>query len=148
MREFFLKYEKTFNPSAYDPAPTLIKQEENAQHTALESAKIMITAVPETIPGFRIQVLFTQEIDQANHLRDSLDALLPQEWLYIVYDSPYYKVRVGNYEERNEANPLLKQLNTMGFRDAWIVPDNIIKNLPQKPPEVDIEPEKQLDLHK
>jgi hypothetical protein len=148
VKDFLAKYEKTFNPSQYDPDLSLIRQEENEQYTALEAVKMMTTVAPETIPGFRIQVLFTQEIDQANQLRDSIETLLPQEWAYIIYDAPYYKVRVGNYEERNEANPLLKRLNTMGFRDAWIVPDNIFRNIPPKPPEIDIVPERQIEQHK
>ena len=146
--ESLRQYEKSFNPADYDADIQLVKQEEKTQRSALEAASVVTTALPETIPGFRVQILLTQEIDQAVQVKDSVDALLPDEWAYIVYDSPYYKVRVGNCEDRALANPLLKKLGSLGFKDAWIVPDNVLKNLPPKPPELNIEPEKQIEHHR
>jgi hypothetical protein len=83
--------EKTFNPSEYDADLQLVKQEEKSQHSVLESAHVVTTALPETIPGFRVQVILTQEIDQAVQVKDSLEILLPDEWAYLVFDSPYYR---------------------------------------------------------
>ena len=93
-------------------------------------------AVPETLAGFRVQVLLTQEIDQATHMRDSLDLLFPDEWVYIVYETPLYKVRVGNYLERPMANKMSRDLIERGFKDSWVVQDLVIKNTPRKPPVV------------
>jgi len=142
MKQFLDKYEKTFRPSDYDTTVGAIRQEEQQQRRAVEAALISATAVPETIPGFRVQVLFTADIQQANTIRDTLSEELPDEWVYVVYDSPYYKVRVGNYAERSDANSTLRKLIDLGHKDAWIVPDKIIKNPPPKPPESFIEPER------
>ena len=142
------RYEKTFNPAEFDADVKLVKQEEKTERSVLEPATLVTTAVPETVQGFRVQVVLTQDIDQAVRIRDSVESLLPDEWSYIVYDSPYYKVRVGNCEDRASANPLVKKLGSLGFKEAWIVPDNVLKNLPPKPPELNIEPEKQLENHR
>ncbi len=143
LKNFITKYESTFDPSVYHEDVKLILEEERREKEFMEAAKVFTVAPQESIPGFRVQVLFTPEIDQANHTRDELLNLLPDEWCYIVYDAPYYKVRVGDFIERVEANQMVKKLISLGYKDAWIVPDKIIKNPPPKPPEVFIEPDKQ-----
>ncbi|HEY6193063.1 MAG TPA: SPOR domain-containing protein [Bacteroidota bacterium] len=145
---FLQRFEKSFNPADYDADIKVVKQAEITQRSAVEAANVITTAVPETIPGFRVQVLLTQDIDEAVQVRDSVESRFPDEWTYLVFDSPYYKVRVGNYEDRASAARLLKRLGGLGFNQAWIVPDNILKNLPPKPPELNIEPEKQIEHHR
>ncbi|MBI3363979.1 MAG: SPOR domain-containing protein [Ignavibacteriae bacterium] len=137
LREFLLKHEATFNPVRYDSVLALHKDSET--RGALNIRTVAMTALPETTSGFRAQILFTQDIDQANQLRDTLDSILPNEWVYIVYDAPYYKVRAGNYDDRTSAARMVKHLSSFGFKDAWIVPDKILKNIPSKPPVADIE---------
>jgi hypothetical protein len=141
-RDFLLKYEPQFDPARYDPDLSVLQRREEEAHSEIGSASVVTAAAPETISGFRIQVLLTQEIDEASSVRDSLNDLLPDDWVYVVYDSPYYKVRVGDYHERPEANALLKRLIGKGFRGAWIVPDNVIKNPPPKLPDEFIVPER------
>ena len=141
---FIAKYEHTFNPSRYNPDLENVNLKENSMYTALHSSAVYTTTQPETIPGFRIQVVLTQEFDRAMAIRDSLSFEFPDELLYVVYDAPTYKIRMGNYHERRMANPLLKQLNRLGYPDAWIVPDNVLKNPPQKLPDRPIEPKNPL----
>jgi hypothetical protein len=136
LKEFLAKYEKTFDPSAYNPEVDSIKVEEQHVHDAVESANAVEIALPETIPGFRIQVVFTPEIEEATLIRDSVNAFVPEEWIYVVFDEPYYKVRIGNFAERYEAQALLRRLISMGFNEAWIVPDKIIKNPPPRTAEL------------
>ncbi|MBI4810870.1 MAG: SPOR domain-containing protein [Ignavibacteriales bacterium] len=143
LREFLVKYEKTFDPSVYDEDIQLVLEEEKREREAIEAAKVITIAPPETILGFRVQILFTPEIDQANQARDEITSLLPEEWSYVVYDAPYYKIRIGNFKDRAEANLMVRRLVGLGYKDAWIVPDKIIKNPPPRPPEIFIEPEKQ-----
>jgi len=137
LKEFLLKHEATFDPLRYEPDIAWLK---NASALGvLEIGTVAITALPETTAGFRVQILFTQDIDQATQLRDSLDSLFPDQWVYTVYDAPYYKVRVGNHDDRQTAAQIVKRLTSFGFKDAWIVPDNIFRNVPPKPPTGDIE---------
>lgn len=143
LREFLTKYEKTFDPSDYDEDIQLVLEEEKREREAIEAAKVITIAPPETIPGFRVQILFTPEIDQANQVRDEVTSILPEEWSYVVYDAPYYKIRIGNFKDRAEANLMVRRLVGLGYKDAWVVPDKIIKNPSPRPPEIFIEPDKQ-----
>jgi hypothetical protein len=130
--EFLARYEKTFDPSKYKVPLNLeeISSKKNVTTSPLDS--LYISTLPETLAGFRVQVMFTQDIDQATQMRDSLNVLLPDDWVYIVFDSPYYKVRVGNYLDRPSANKMVRVLVGKGFKDAWVVPDVVIKNAGQK----------------
>jgi hypothetical protein len=143
LKEFLSKYEGTFDPKEFDMNIDSVRNELKLQHDAMDASKLVTVAIPETIPGYRVQVLFTPDIEQANQTRDSLTNLLPQEWTYTVYDAPYYKIRVGNYIDRTSANQMVKILVGFGYQDAWIVPDKIIKNPPQRLPDVEIVPDKQ-----
>jgi hypothetical protein len=143
--EFLAKYEPTFHPSDYKLDFKIIKAEEAQQFEALHSATVYTTAVPETIPGFRIQVLLTQEIDEANTTLANLEQQFPEESAYMAYDAPYYKIRVGNFPERATANALLKRLVGFGYKEAWIVPENVLKNPPPKLPDTFIEPKRVID---
>src|SRR5689334_8084611 len=60
LREFLERYERTFKPSEYDPdVGTLLRQMQEPAE-AVGATGIVATALPETIPGFRIQLLLTQ----------------------------------------------------------------------------------------
>ncbi|TAK50664.1 MAG: SPOR domain-containing protein [Bacteroidetes bacterium] len=135
LKEFLNKYEKTFDPSAYEIPITIAQPKADTLSQYLVADSVSTDSLQYT-SGFRVQILTTQDIDQANRLKDSLNALLPTEWTYIIYHVPYYKVRVGNYYERSSANRTLRHLLETGFQDSWIVPDKIIKNPPFKLPPV------------
>ncbi len=85
-----------------------------------------------TIPGFRVQLLSTQNILQAITAKTKADSLLQNYNVYIVYDSPYYKVRVGDFRARYEANQAVSYIADHGFPDAWPVPDNIYRRPPKR----------------
>ncbi len=86
-----------------------------------------------TVPGFRVQILTTQTLDKAIKVKAEADSLLPNYNVYIVYDSPYYKVRVGNYRARYEANQAVTYIAEHGFPGAWLVPDNVFRNPSRRP---------------
>lgn len=147
LKQFIMKYEKTFTPSDYNPDINLLKEKEKKEFAALHPAAVATQAPPETIPGFRIQVFLTQEIDRVNAVHDSVATFFPEELVYVVYDSPYYKVRLGNYTDRQSANPILRKLIELGYKESWVVPDNVLKNPPQRLPDVFIEPQRSPDNH-
>lgn len=128
-------YEKTFNPSDYDPkVEDIIQQLLDAERLGTDSASSVPSVVPDTVHGFRVQVLSTSDIEEANHLHDSISVMLPNEWVYVVYQTPYYKVRIGDYLSRIEANQMSTFLKEKGFMDAWIVPDRVLRPPPPKSP--------------
>jgi len=123
-QEFIRRYEKTFNPSDYDQNPPAEKSDnQDAERTEEETSSIPVEA--EVVTGFRVQVNFTDNIEQANRIKTDLSGILSDQPVYVVFESPYYKVRVGDFLSRPEANLTLKALVDKGYKDAWIVPDKV-----------------------
>ncbi len=80
----------------------------------------------QTIPGFRIQVLGTTEKALADSTRFFLIETYPELPVYVTYEVPIYRVRVGDFLTKAEASQWLETLQTR-FRGAFLVPDQIYK---------------------
>lgn len=77
--------------------------------------------------GFRIQIAAYSGVNsrsQAEAARNAFSALFPYTRTYLIYNEPYFKVRVGNYYTRLQA---FKDLETIRetYPSAYIVPDKI-----------------------
>lgn len=70
--------------------------------------------------GFRVQVLSTQNGEDAENMRLDLISQINHS-VRVIFDAPNYKVRVGAFTDRQDAERLRKQLYTLGYRRAWIV---------------------------
>lgn len=140
-KDFLDKYEKTFNPADYDD-DVEIEEKENNSKNLVDSKKGETEKVePEIISGFRVQILMTTEIDEAAAMKNQISPLLPNDWLYVVHEAPYYKIRAGDFQDRTSANRLLKYFIDSGYKNAWIVPDKVFKSPPPKPKEPTFETE-------
>ena len=49
----------------------------------------------------------------------------PDEKTYVLYQSPYFKVRIGNFVNRNDAENFKKELSLLIAQPAYIVEDLI-----------------------
>ena len=72
------------------------------------------------VPGYRIQLISTRDESEARIIKQ--EALLKFDVeVYTIFDSPYYKVRVGNCISRLEADALQQKAIEENFLDAWVV---------------------------
>lgn len=87
----------------------------------------------DTADGYRIQVLATGVQDKAVSLQSELDNFFPGE-VYVAFEDPNYKVRIGNSEDRDAAEMLLLKVQELGYPAAWIVSTTIeIQSAPTLP---------------
>lgn len=80
------------------------------------------------IPGFRVQVCASRTEATARNLFSRAQNLFAKyEFfkVYLEYDSPYYKVRIGDFKTRYDADRLLRFAIANNFHDAWIVKTNV-----------------------
>ncbi len=82
----------------------------------------------ETINGYRVQIHFGGERKKAEKIRTEFLQHYPEVSAYELYQQPNFKVRVGDFRTRLEAQKFLKQL-AGEFPSAFIVTDDI--NLPK-----------------
>ncbi len=78
-----------------------------------------------TYKGYRIQVLSTASRDNAFDLRTALQVNFPDHKSYVVYQSPNFKVRIGNFLRREDADNFRKQLIKTYPEGLYIVDDVI-----------------------
>ena len=69
---------------------------------------------------FKIQVLVTSDLEKAKNLVSELGASYKQPG-HFVQSGSLYKVFLGQFKERGDAQKLLTKIKNEGFPDAWLV---------------------------
>ena len=69
---------------------------------------------------YRIQIFASKFPEEAQKLADSLESSF-NEPASIDYETPYYKVRLGNFSTLPQAENFLRRVRQKGFPQAWVV---------------------------
>ena len=78
----------------------------------------------DKIPGFRIQVASSNNRFIIDEERDLAKKELEKFRTHVIYDQPYYKLRLGDYKTRLDAMKHLQEILEV-FSSAYIVKDEI-----------------------
>jgi hypothetical protein len=88
---------------------------------------VVLNQLQPTIDGWRIQIFFESGNNAkilANRSRDRFLEIYPDQGAYLTFNEPYYKVRIGNFRTRMDAEGFLQNIISE-FPTAYIVPDNV-----------------------
>ena len=77
------------------------------------------------ISGYRVQVFSSDNLEEADSIRTELYMETNQKAVYITFEPPFYKVKVGDFLKISEANDLKFKLNQIGYTEARVVNDKI-----------------------
>ncbi len=75
--------------------------------------------------GFRLQVASTQNREEAFKLKTLLMSRFSTHKAYILFQSPYFKVRIGNFLKREDAEKLRQQMQKQFPSGVYLVDDAI-----------------------
>jgi len=134
---------ENYDPQVYNDKELIIKKTISPESNSENIDNLLFQAdgvedLPEEIEGFRVQICAVSGEEQAKRIqRDAIIQFIDKN-VYLKYDSPYYKVRIGDCATRYEAEQLLKLASKKGFADAWVVRSKIKRTTDQKqapPPE-------------
>jgi hypothetical protein len=126
-------YEKDFRPAEHDmDLRRFFAELRGGSRHEPSPAVAQPDEQPVVVPGFRVQLLATSEIDEVNAKKALVETEFPEEWFYIAYDPPTYKLRAGNFLNRVDADDYARLMSEKGFPDAWVVPERVIKNAPPR----------------
>ena len=112
----------SFNPEQLiDPEPRWpeILNPINDNDRMIDTDRGLDTNITE-IEGFRVQVFATQDRNRADELQDELKIKF-NEKIYIIFEAPIYKLRVGDFFDRDDAELMRMKLVSSNFPSAWIV---------------------------
>lgn len=77
------------------------------------------------LKGYRIQVISTSRRDEAFRIKSELLSRFPGEKSYVLYQSPNFKTRIGNFISKEDAEKMKAVLNKIYPRGVYIVEDGI-----------------------
>ena len=80
---------------------------------------LSLDSVQSVSEGYRVQVLATRYFERA----DSLAVIMKNtvsDSVYVDFEAPNYKVRIGDFIDRDSAESLQQELVQMGYNSAWI----------------------------
>ncbi len=92
--------------------------------TTLQDKYIELNKLKQTTSGYRIQIHFGNEREKAKDIKTKFLQAFPDVPAYDSYQSPNFRVRVGDYRSKLEATKYLKQISA-AFPSSFIVNDNI-----------------------
>ncbi|MDM7925800.1 MAG: SPOR domain-containing protein [bacterium] len=125
-------YDESFDPSTLDddtfrviPPNQTGNSGTNSQPVVVPKTTRRADSAEETVQGYRVQLAATTDEIRARDLKK--EAMLKlKEKIYLVFESPNYKVRVGDCRTFDEARLLKQEVIASGFTDAWIVKTNVV----------------------
>lgn len=95
--------------------------DETEPDTGSNSGKKII----DKIPGYRVLVLSTDNLEEANNMRSEIYFSNTQREVYVVFDPPFYKVMIGDFTEYTEARDLSFKMGQLGYSESRVVNETI-----------------------
>lgn len=89
-----------------------------------------------TDKGFRLMIVSTNSRDEAMAAKTKVYTYFPELKAYLWYQSPYFRVKAGNFKDRKDAEAYQKRMNTYFPKGVFVMKD-IIEVKPGKDNESD-----------
>ena len=90
-----------------------------------------------TDKGFRLMIISTNSRDEAIAAKTKIYTYFPELKAYLWYQSPYFRVKAGNFKDRKDAEAYQKRLNVYFPNGVFIMKD-VIEVKPGKGEEEDM----------
>ena len=121
--------EQKFDPSIVTRDPWIVQYRvQSAQtltSTDMKGESGSEKNAEESAIGYRVQLFSTTDYHAALEFRDNAGLSITDN-VYLDYEQPYYKVRVGNYADQESAEEAKMAARDLGFRDAWVIRTRIL----------------------
>ncbi len=89
------------------------------------SAETKSKTLVGTDAGFRVLVLTTDNLEEANQIKADVYFSQNSYEVYIDFEPPFYKVKVGDFTGQKYADELRFKLNQLGYKEAKVIKDTI-----------------------
>lgn len=140
MRRFlFLILSVTLVASGYSQNKGSLNVDQDSRIEKLMKKQREVYAADNTMNGYRVQIFMeigNEAIRHAEATKHSFMNAFPELPVYLTYDQPYYRLRVGDFRDRVEAEKYLRLIKPK-FSLAFVTADII--NPPAKLSPVNIE---------
>ncbi|HVE61461.1 MAG TPA: hypothetical protein VNA26_06565 [Chitinophagaceae bacterium] len=108
-----------------DPRVDMLVKKQSSINTAVKKASA------RSMRGYRLMVINTNKRNEAIDAKAKIYTYFPELKAYLSYQSPYFKLKAGNFKTRDEAEKYRKMMVTMFPKGVFIIND-IIEIKPEK----------------
>lgn len=127
------KYDESFDPMTLDDDDIKfpsIKTNVNTNNTDNTNTKINTQDIQKEVNGFRVQIIATQNLEKATLLEEEAKSKFSMNGhnTYLIFEAPLYKLRIGDFTSRDQADELKTQALKYGYREAFIVRTKVTPN--------------------
>ena len=108
--------------------PVIIHKDPRADALVRKQAAINIAAkksTGHTMRGYRLLVLSTQSRDEAIAAKTKIYTHFPDLKAYLTFQSPFFKLKAGNFQTRSEAKQYQSLMNSLFSKGVYIISDVI-----------------------
>jgi len=77
------------------------------------------------VAGYRLQVINTSDRNAAISAKTKIYQLYPELKAYLLYQAPYFRLRVGNFTDKDEAEDYRKTLSKEFPNSVFLVRDTV-----------------------
>ena len=120
--------------SAQDSAAIIVHKDPRVDLLVKKQAEVNAAikrATSRTAKGYRLLVINTNKRDEAIAAKTKVYSNFPQLKAYLVYQSPYFRLKAGNFRTREEAQQYQKILSVYFPKGVFVIND-IIEVVPEK----------------
>ncbi len=127
------QYDESFDPLTLEDDDITIQKRSALLHKQADYLKNLSAATTkQTIPdslkqykevdGFRVQIFAGRDIQAATMAETQAREDFEKHGLkvYLIFEAPFYKVRVGDFTDRNEAENARDLAKRLGYKSAFV----------------------------
>lgn len=102
-----------------DPRLATLESKQSSINTATKKAS------SRTMRGYRLLVINTNKRDEAIAAKTTVYTYYPELNAYLSYQTPYFKLKAGNFQTRSEAEAYRKKMAPLFPKGVFIISDVI-----------------------
>jgi len=115
-------------PSAADSTPIVVHKDPRIDQLIkkqIEINEITTREARRNVKGFRLLVINTNNREEALAAKTKVYTYYPELKPYLIWQSPNFKLKVGNFKERKDAEEYRQKLNIYFPKGVYVINDII-----------------------
>jgi hypothetical protein len=125
---FLLNQSFAQDTTAYSGSSVIVHKDPRVDALVKKQANINIAvkkAAGRTMRGYRLLIVNTNRRDEAIAAKTKVYTHFPDQKAYLTYQSPFFKLKAGNYQTRDEAVRYQKLMNVLFPKGVFIISETI-----------------------
>jgi hypothetical protein len=78
-----------------------------------------------TEDGYRVLVISSDNQEDVEQIKSDIANIVDNNEMYIDFEPPFYKLKVGDFSDLSNANNLRFKLNQLGYKEARVIKETV-----------------------